>query len=137
MAEAGVKAALIENCAFGAGLEPGPLALAAADMENFHENSVEFDGRVIAQRLLSAQALAAAECWEQGLVDPAQADLASVFGWDFPKYTGGVLSYVDTLGLSAFIEQCDALSADGARLQPSDWLRDRARESDRIYPSTA
>jgi len=137
LAEAGVNAFLIENCALAAGLEPGPLALAGVDMADFRGNDTEIDARVIEQRLLSAQALAAAECWEQGLVDPVQADLASVFGWDFPKYTGGVLSYVDTLGLSAFIEQCDVLSSDGARLQPSDWLRERAQESDRIYPSTA
>jgi len=137
LAEAGVNAILIENCALAAGLEPGPLALAGADSANFHANDTGIDARVIAQRLLSAQALAAASCWEQGLVDPVQADLASVFGWDFPKYTGGVMSYIDTLGLGAFIEQCDALSSDGARLRPSDWLRERARESDRIYPSTA
>ena len=77
-------------------------------------------------------------CWEQHLVEPAQADLASIVGWGFPKYTGGVMSYIDTIGLSAFIAQCDELSATtGVQLAPSDWLRARARESDRIYSTTA
>lgn len=138
MAQAGVKTALIENGAYAAGLEPGPLALAGADAADFRENRTEIDAGLIARRLLAAQALAAAECWEQGLTDPVRADLASVFGWGFPSYTGGVLSYVDTLGLNAFIAQCDDLSSgSGAGLRPSGWLRERAGASDRIYPSTA
>lgn len=138
MAQAGVKTALIENGAYAAGLEPGPLALAGADAADFRANRTEIDAGLIARRLLAAQALAAAECWEQGLTDPVRADLASVFGWGFPSYTGGVLSYVDTLGLNAFIAQCDDLSSgSGAGLRPSGWLRERAGASDRIYPSTA
>lgn len=138
LAESGVKIALINNAAFAAGLEPGPLEASGADAERFATNGSDADAHAIARRLLSAQALAAAECWEQGLVDPVQADLASVLGWGFPKYTGGVMSYIDTIGLSAFIAQCDELSAaTGAQLAPSDWLRARAGESDRIYSATA
>jgi 3-hydroxyacyl-CoA dehydrogenase/enoyl-CoA hydratase/3-hydroxybutyryl-CoA epimerase len=138
LAERGVKTALIENAAFAAGLEPGPLEALGADLGRFSTNRNDADAHVIARRLLSAQALAAAECWEQGLVEPAQADLVSVLGWGFPKYTGGVMSYIDTLGLTAFIAQCDQLSTEtGAQLTPSDWLRARAEESDRIYTSTA
>lgn len=138
MAESGVKPALIENVAYGAGLEPGPLALAGVDSGRFADNRNEPDAGVIARRLLSAQALAAAVCWEQGLIEPVQADLASVLGWGFPSYTGGVMSYIDTLGLSAFLAQCDELrSGGGSELSPSDWLRRRAREDDRIYPSLA
>jgi 3-hydroxyacyl-CoA dehydrogenase/enoyl-CoA hydratase/3-hydroxybutyryl-CoA epimerase len=48
------------------------------------------------------------------------------------------MSYIDTLGLSAFIAQCEAfVSEAGSRLSPSDWLRNRARENDRIYPRLA
>jgi 3-hydroxyacyl-CoA dehydrogenase/enoyl-CoA hydratase/3-hydroxybutyryl-CoA epimerase len=138
MAGHGVNPSLIENAAFAAGLEPGPLALAGADTSRFAGNRGEIDPKIIARRLLSAQSLAAAECWEQGLVEPDQADLASVLGWGFPKYTGGVMSYIDTLGLSAFIAQCEAFVSDaGSWLSPSDWLRDRARENDRIYPRLA
>jgi hypothetical protein len=138
LAESGVKIALINNAAFAAGLEPGPLEASGADAERFASNGSDADARAIARRLLSAQSLAAAECWEQGLVDPVQADLASVLGWGFPKYTGGVMSYIDTLGLTAFIAQCDQLRTEtGAQLTPSDWLRARAGESERIYIPTA
>jgi enoyl-CoA hydratase/carnithine racemase len=138
LAASGVKTALINNAARAAGLEPGPLEASGVDLEQFSTNANDADANAIGRRLLSAQALAAAECWEQGLVDPVQADLASVLGWGFPKYTGGVMSYIDTIGLSAFIAQCDELSAaTGAQLAPSDWLRARAGESDRIYSATA
>jgi 3-hydroxyacyl-CoA dehydrogenase/enoyl-CoA hydratase/3-hydroxybutyryl-CoA epimerase len=137
LAGEGVGTSLIENAAFGVGLQPGPLALAGTDTSQFSANRGEVDAGIIGQRLLSAQALAATECWEEGLTEPVQADLASVLGWGFPKYTGGVMSYIDTLGLSAFVAQCDSLSAGGAGLVPSEWLRERARESDRIYDSTA
>jgi len=138
LAERGVKTALIENAAFAAGLEPGPLELSGIDPGRFSTNRNDADATAIARLLLSAQALAAAECWEQGLVDPVRADLASVLGWDFPKYTGGVMSYIDTMGLKAFIAQCEELSGEsGASLAPSDWLRARAAENDRIYTPTA
>lgn len=134
MAEAGIKPALIENAAFAAGLETGPLALAGADATQFSGDRTNVDAGAVGDALLSAQSLAAAECWERGLTDPVQADLASVLGWGYPSYTGGVMSYMDTLGLSAFIDRCASLgAATGARLTPSEWLRAKANEGERIY----
>ncbi len=96
------------------------------------------DVEIVKQRLLCAQALAASECWEEGLTDPVSADLASTLGWGFPTYTGGVMSYIDTMGLQAFITLCDRLNVQtSAGLNPSEWLRRRAKENDRVYPSTA
>ena len=71
-------------------------------------------------------------------MEPVKADLASTLGWGFPSYTGGVMSYMDTMGLNAFITLCDELSAvTSAELNPSEWLRRRAQEDDRVYASTA
>lgn len=89
----------------------------------------------VSDRLLCVQSLAAARCWEAGLIQPADADLASVLGWGFPAFTGGVLSYVDTLGLPGFVARCDALADRwGEHLRPPPWLRTRAREGERIHP---
>jgi len=94
------------------------------------------DAQVIKQRLMCAQALAAVRCWKEGVMEPLAADITSVRGWGFPSYTGGVLSYIDTLGLGAFIDLCDRLRPTSKTLPaPSDWLRAQAKESDRIYPS--
>jgi len=138
MAREGIRAALIENAAFAAGLPKGPLAMANEGAGDFSGNRKVVDAEPVKQRLLCSQALAAAECWEKGLIDPVRADLASILGWGFPSYTGGVLSYIDTMGLTEFISLCDRLSKDGgAELNPSAWLREKAREGNRIYPTTA
>ncbi|MCH8861664.1 MAG: enoyl-CoA hydratase/isomerase family protein [Proteobacteria bacterium] len=145
MARKGIKPTLIENAAFAAGLPKGPLAMvgekALADAQvASHEDAPANapDVEEIKQRLLLAQALAAAECWEQGLIEPVDADLASVLGWGFPSYTGGVMSYIDTMGLRTFNALCDRFAErGGASGRPSDWLRKRAAEGERIYPSMA
>jgi len=138
LATEGVSPAFIENAAFAAGLPKGPLSLAETDPEKFSANHKVIDKEAARQRLLCSQALAAAACWENGIVDPVKADLASTLGWGFPSYTGGVLSYIDTMGLSGFISLCERLSSQStANLSPSEWLRAKARENDRVYPSTA
>jgi len=114
------------------------LAMSEQRMDEYADNQTLVDADTIEQRLLCSQALAAAECWEEGLIDPHDADLVSTVGWGFPSYTGGVMSYIDTMGLKPFISLCDELSTNSnAGLKPSQWLRDKAQEEDRIYPSTA
>ncbi len=136
MAAAGIRPALIENVAFSAGMPDGPLALSSNGLDRYSGNDKHQNAGIIRNRLMCSQSLAAAECWEEGIIDPAKADLASHFGWGFPSYTGGVMSYIDTLGLRAFIHLCDELtSRHTAELKPSAWLRSRAKQEDRIYAS--
>ncbi|MCB1464423.1 MAG: enoyl-CoA hydratase/isomerase family protein [Nitratireductor sp.] len=84
----------------------------------------------IGERLLHVQALEAVRCVEEGVIeDPRDADLGSIFGIGFPTYTGGTLSYVDTVGIGKFVERCEALEkAVGERFKASDWLKQRAAE---------
>jgi 3-hydroxyacyl-CoA dehydrogenase/enoyl-CoA hydratase/3-hydroxybutyryl-CoA epimerase len=138
MATSGIKPALIENAAFAAGFPVGPLALASAEPGQYATNREVQDFTAVKQGLLCSQALAAAECWEEGVTEPVKADLASHFGWGFPSYTGGVMSYIDTLGLRGFISLCDEFSSRyDAGLNPSKWLRARAGQDDRVYPTLA
>jgi len=138
MATRGINSALIENAAYSAGLPVGPLTLADVDRGQYVANREIQDFTAVKQRLLCSQALAAAECWQEEVTEPVKADLASHFGWGFPSYTGGVMSYIDTLGLRGFISLCDELSSHhDAGLNPSKRLRDRARQDDRVYPTLA
>ena len=138
MTGAGIAAVLIENAAHAAGMKEGPFTLQGDPPAQQPAVSLDVDVESVKQRLLCAQALAAAECWEKGSIDPALADLASTLGWGFPGYTGGVMSYMDTMGLLKFIELCDHLNSQaGAGFDPSPWLRQRALQDDRVYPSTA
>ena len=134
----GIMPSLVENAAFASGLPKGPLAAGGEDPGKFAANTKIVAAQSVQQRLLCCQALAAAECWEEGLTDPVEADLASTLGWGFPSYTGGVLSFIDTMGLNAFVSLCHQLSSGTqAKLKPSAWLLAKAQESDRIYKSLA
>jgi 3-hydroxyacyl-CoA dehydrogenase / enoyl-CoA hydratase / 3-hydroxybutyryl-CoA epimerase len=87
-------------------------------------------------RLLTIQALEAARCVEDGVItNPADADLGSVLGIGFPEWTGGTLSYIDTLGLKPFVSNCIRFAESyGPRYQPSAWLRARADDDLAFYP---
>ena len=82
------------------------------------------------KRLLTIQALETARCVEEGVVTHAEdGDIGSIFGWGFPPYTGGTLSYIDTVGIAKFVAECDRMaSLYGDRFNVSDWLRERAEK---------
>ena len=90
----------------------------------------------VRKRLLYIQALEAARCVETGVVtEPADADLGSVLGIGFPAWTGGTLSFIETLGLPAFVAECERLATQyGPRFQPSAWLKAKARSGQRFHP---
>ncbi len=81
----------------------------------------------IQQRLLYIQSLETARCMEEGVVtETADADIGSVFGWGFPPWTGGTLSYIDTVGIDRFISECERLAQEfGPRFAPPAWLKQR------------
>jgi 3-hydroxyacyl-CoA dehydrogenase/enoyl-CoA hydratase/3-hydroxybutyryl-CoA epimerase len=93
----------------------------------------------LVKRFLSIQALEAARCMEEGVVTTAaEADLGSILGWGFPAWTGGTLSYIDTIGIVAFVAECDRLAKrHGKRFKPSKWLRERAERGEAFHPAAA
>ena len=88
-------------------------------------------------RILYIQALETARCMEEGVITrPEDGDIGSIFGWGFPPYTGGTLSFIDTVGVAEFVRECDRLAKQyGERFEPTDGLRERARTGDTYYPS--
>ena len=97
--------------------------------EHFPPAEKQPDVKELQTRMLVIQALETARCVEEGVVTHAEdGDIGSIFGWGFPPYTGGTLSYVDTMGIEAFVAECDRLAAiHGERFAVSDWLRARAK----------
>jgi len=87
------------------------------------------------KRLMTIQALETARCVEEGVVTHAEdGDIGSIFGWGFPPYTGGTLSYIDTIGIGHFVAECDRMAASyGNRFKVSAWLRDRADKKQPFY----
>src|SRR5208282_512786 len=73
-------------------------------------------------RFLFTAALEAARCLFEGVVtDPREADVGSGLG--FAPYSGGTISFIDGMGLKAFVARAKALSAKyGARFEPGEKL---------------
>ena len=86
-----------------------------------------------------AQAIDTVRCLDEGVVThPADADIGSVFGWGFPPYTGGTISYIETVGLPAFVTEADRLAATyGDRFAVPDSLRDLAASGETFYSRAA
>ncbi|MGU1062109.1 3-hydroxyacyl-CoA dehydrogenase NAD-binding domain-containing protein [Pseudomonas aeruginosa] len=90
---------------------------------------------VLKQRFLTIMALESARCREEGVVPrAADADIGSILGIGYPSWTGGVLSYIDTVGGLTFVRQCQGLAADwGPRFEPSAWLVEFAERGGRFH----
>ncbi|MFK8053139.1 MAG: 3-hydroxyacyl-CoA dehydrogenase NAD-binding domain-containing protein [Woeseiaceae bacterium] len=83
----------------------------------------------IKKRLLYVQALDTVRCLDEGVIThPADGDIGSILGWGFPPHTGGSLSLIETVGLQAFVDECDRMEkAYGDRFNVPDSLRKRAK----------
>ncbi len=103
--------------------------------EQFPLSEKQPDIADVQQRLLYIQALESARCFEEKVVThPADADIGSIFGIGFPAWTGGTLSYIDTVGLKTFVAECDRLAKNlGPRFEVSPWLRERAAKNQAFY----
>jgi 3-hydroxyacyl-CoA dehydrogenase/enoyl-CoA hydratase/3-hydroxybutyryl-CoA epimerase len=91
----------------------------------------------VQKRLMYIQALETTRCMEEGVVTTAaEADLGSILGWGFPAWTGGTLSYIDTIGIRNFVAECERLAKRyGKRFKPSKWLRERAERDEPFHPA--
>jgi 3-hydroxyacyl-CoA dehydrogenase / enoyl-CoA hydratase / 3-hydroxybutyryl-CoA epimerase len=97
--------------------------------------SDDYDLEELKQRFLYAQAIETARCREENVIETSEdGDLGAVYGWGFPAWTGGTLSYIDTIGVDNFVNECDRLAQKfGARFAPSAWLRERAATGTNFY----
>jgi 3-hydroxyacyl-CoA dehydrogenase/enoyl-CoA hydratase/3-hydroxybutyryl-CoA epimerase len=100
--------------------------------DNYPENEIQPDITIVKSRLLSIQALTAISFIQNGTMTNEHADLVSVFCADYPSYTGGAISYVDSMGVREFISQCKLLADKfGPQFNHSDWLL--GRPNNRMY----
>jgi 3-hydroxyacyl-CoA dehydrogenase/enoyl-CoA hydratase/3-hydroxybutyryl-CoA epimerase len=89
----------------------------------------------LVQRLINIQSLETARCMEEGVLTTARdADVGSVLGWGVPPFRGGTISQIHSVGVAAFVQQCDALAAKfGKRFEPPRSLRDMAATGEAFY----
>jgi 3-hydroxyacyl-CoA dehydrogenase/enoyl-CoA hydratase/3-hydroxybutyryl-CoA epimerase len=88
----------------------------------------------VRDRLLYVQAIEAIRCMEEGVIQAArEANVGSIQGIGFPRWTGGALQYVNSVGLQAFADRARQLADRyGERFEPPALLLQRAREGGRF-----
>jgi 3-hydroxyacyl-CoA dehydrogenase/enoyl-CoA hydratase/3-hydroxybutyryl-CoA epimerase len=93
------------------------------------------DMEELKHRLLVTQALEAARTYEEGVVtDPREADVGSIIGFGFAPYSGGTLSFIDTMGAAAFVKLCEGLAKKhGERFKPNRLLKRMAKTGESFY----
>ena len=87
------------------------------------------------KRLLYVQSLEAVKCLEENILTrPEDGDLGSILGWGFAPFTGGVLSYIEYVGLNEFIQNCQKLEAQfGERFKVPNLLLQMQKENRLFY----
>ena len=89
----------------------------------------------IKDRMLFAEAIETAKCFEEGVIESAAAaNIGSIMGIGFPPLTGGAAQFMTgyegvdgTIGLTAFVARADELAETyGDRFRPTDRLRQMA-----------
>lgn len=92
----------------------------------------------VQDRLVLLMLNEAARCMEEGVVnDPAQLDLAMIFGTGFPPFQGGILKYADSVGIAVIHSKLEFLSrVAGDRYQPCALLHSMAQNRKTFYQTT-
>ncbi|MEH0155732.1 3-hydroxyacyl-CoA dehydrogenase NAD-binding domain-containing protein [Limibacter armeniacum] len=107
--------------------------------EHYPLSRKQLTAKEVGKRLLHRQALEAVKCLEENVVtSPADADIGSILGWGVPPYTGGLISYIDTIGLKTFVSECEELASKyGDRFLPTPKLKEMATNGESFYQEEA
>lgn len=88
--------------------------------------TAEVSDEEIVDRLMIPLCLEAVRCLEDGIVEtPEEIDMGLLLGIGFPRFRGGALRYIDTLGLDAFARKAEAHARQGALYRLTDDFRTR------------
>ncbi len=88
----------------------------------------DFSAEEIIARLMIPLVNEVVRCLEEGVVaSAAEADMGLIYGLGFPPFRGGPIRYLETLGLTNFIEMADKYAYLGEIYQVTDGLREMAQ----------
>ena len=100
----------------------------------FGKPGVDLPFEDLRDRILYIQALEAIRAMEEGVIESARdANIGSVLGIGFPRWTGGVLQFVNMVGLRPFAQRAAELAQRyGDRFAPPALLLDMAERKQRF-----
>ncbi len=112
--------------------EDGTKTLWPGLVTHFKAGSLEIDIKDIEDRLLYIQAIEAIRIFEEGVVETVRdANVGSILGIGYPRWTGGVLQFVNMVGTADFAARANALAdAYGERFRPPALLLEKAARNE-------
>jgi len=115
--------------------QPKRLWPGLSELQKRHLDPDTLDVDELKQRLLVCQALEAAKTVEEKVItDVREADVGSILGFGFAPFSGGTLSYIDGMGVRAFVALCRKLALKhGPRFKPNRLLVDMAKKGETFY----
>jgi 3-hydroxyacyl-CoA dehydrogenase/enoyl-CoA hydratase/3-hydroxybutyryl-CoA epimerase len=92
--------------------------------DHFPLRSTDTSDADLRDRLLYIQAIESVRCFEEGVIEAARdANIGSIMGIGFPRWTGGTLQFVNMVGARAFTMRAAELAARyGERFAPPKLL---------------
>jgi 3-hydroxyacyl-CoA dehydrogenase/enoyl-CoA hydratase/3-hydroxybutyryl-CoA epimerase len=86
----------------------------------------------VRDRMLYIQPIESVRCLDEGVLRTVRdGNIGSIFGIGFPGWTGGVLQFINHVGLNEFIERADELADHyGERFRVPESLREKARRGE-------
>jgi 3-hydroxyacyl-CoA dehydrogenase/enoyl-CoA hydratase/3-hydroxybutyryl-CoA epimerase len=100
--------------------------------EHFEINETYPDEKQVIDRFMFVQAIEAVRTLEQGTIRSVEeANIGSIWGWNFPPFKGGVLQYINDYGLNNFIEQAAILEKQyGIRFSLPNLIQEKAEKGE-------
>ena len=95
---------------------------------------IEISDQAIIDRMMIPMCLEAVRCLEDGIVETAaEADMGLILGLGFPRFRGGALRYIDTVGLQAFAEKAEENAENGQIYALTEGFKARLQEDRTFY----
>ncbi len=103
-------------------------------VQALQQTAQDFSDEDIVGRLMVAMCLETVRCLEDGIVEsPIEADMGLILGLGFPKFRGGALRYIDTMGAEKFCALADRFAALGPLYEVTPGLRAMAANGSKFY----
>ena len=97
----------------------------------------EMDQDEIIDRMMIPMCIESVRCLEDDIVStPAEVDMGLVYGIGFPPFRGGVLRYIDKMGLETFCAKADSYKALGPLYHPTEKMREMAKAGTHFHAAS-
>ncbi|MCY0963791.1 fatty acid oxidation complex subunit alpha FadB [Parathalassolituus penaei] len=109
-------------------------AQVSAILEDRVSRVMEVTDAEIIERMMIPMCMETVRCLEEGIVDSAvEGDMGLILGLGFPRFRGGALRYIDSMGAAAFAEKVRAHAECGPLYRLTPGMEERAATGKRFY----